>query len=180
MIAVQGFGNKKILWLMMLFGFIIILLLVLFLPYKKALTFMDLRSNEILIYLPVDEEQTFQLEYIHSIHRSTVIDTYRITTDNRIQQTTLQYEDMAIGMPSNALYEGEKFVEKDGKYFIENMNRVFPSINLGTSQVVVSHKINTLDKQYKLDAFIEPGSLIEIEVQDVTLLQMMRGVNMDG
>lgn len=155
-------------------------MIIIFLPVKKALIFSELRSNNLLSYLPLDEEEVFQLEYIHSIHRSAVVDTYKVLPDNRIQQTTLQYEDMAIGMPSDALFEGEKFVEKDGKYFIENMSRIFSSINLGTSQVVVSHKIILSDQVYKLDDYIQPGSLIRFEVKELTMLQQMRGVNMNG
>ncbi|TDL35290.1 DUF1850 domain-containing protein [Jeotgalibacillus sp. S-D1] len=173
-------SNKKIIWLMTLSALIIISVIIIFLPVKKALVFSDLRSNNLLSYLSVEKEQVFQLEYIHSIHRSAVVDTYKVLPDNRIQQTALQYEDMAIGMPSNALFKGEKFVEKDGKYFIENMNRIFPSINLGTSQVVVSHKIILSNQVYKLDDYIQPGSLVKFEVKNLTLLQLMRGVKMNG
>ena len=159
---------------------IVALLLFVFIPIKKTLTFQDLYSGEILTYVPIEEGQTFQLEYTHSIHRSTVIDTYKIISDNRIQQTTLQYEDLAIGMPSDALFEEETFVEKDGKYFIENMNRVFPSINLSTSQVVVSHKLNVRNNQYELHEYITPGSFITIEVRKLTIFQLVKGVNMNG
>ncbi|KIL47444.1 DUF1850 domain-containing protein [Jeotgalibacillus campisalis] len=172
--------KQKILWLIFCLALILFLLIAIFIPVKKALTFQDLRSREILAYLPIKEDQTFQLEYTHSIHQSTVIDTYTVLPDHQIQQTELQYEDMAIGMPSNAMFDGEIFVEKDGKYFIKNMNRVFPSINLRTSQVVISHKIKTEGSTYKMHDFIAPGSLINLEVKDLTMFQLLRGVKMNG
>ncbi|PPA72299.1 DUF1850 domain-containing protein [Jeotgalibacillus proteolyticus] len=173
-----NFTRRKWIWISAILVFLSVFFI--FLPVKKSLTFQDFHSQEVLAYLPVGEDQIFQLEYTHSIHRSTVIDTYIILSGNRIQQTSLQFEDMAIGMPSNALLKGERFVEKDGKYFIMDMNRVFPSINLSTSQVVISHKINTHGKQYELHKFIEPGTLIKIEVKHLTLLRLLKGVNMNG
>ncbi|MDG5473024.1 DUF1850 domain-containing protein [Jeotgalibacillus sp. ET6] len=180
MIAEKKNAKQKIIWRILCLALILFLLIAIAFPAKKAITFQDLRSEEILAYLPVQDHQAFQLEYTHSIHKSTVIDTYFVLPDDQIQQTELQFEDTAIGMPSNAMYEGEIFSEKDGYYLIENMNRIFPSITLRTSQVVISHKINTNGKSYEMHEFIKPGSLIKIEIKNLTLYQLLRGVNMNG
>lgn len=150
-----------------------------FLPFRQAITFHHQQSGELISYIPASDKTDFQLSYTHSIHQSEVIDFYQITQENEIRQIALEYEDLAIGMPSNAMYEGETFVEEDGKYRIENMNRVFPSINLHTSQVVVSHVIHYRDKDYALDDYIEPGTFITISIKQLTLSELLRGVGMD-
>ncbi|MGD7045316.1 DUF1850 domain-containing protein [Jeotgalibacillus proteolyticus] len=180
MAAGEKNAKQKIKWLIICLALILFLLIAIVFPVRKTLTFKDLRSEEVLAYLPVEDHQTFQLEYTHSIHKSTVIDTYIVLPDDQIQQTELQFEDMAIGMPSNAMYEGEIFTEKDGFYVIENMNRIFPSINLRTSQVVISHKINTNGNSYEMHEYIKPGSLIKVEIKNLSLYQLLRGVKMNG
>ncbi|MDZ5712975.1 DUF1850 domain-containing protein [Jeotgalibacillus haloalkalitolerans] len=150
-----------------------------FLPVRQAITFHHQQSGELISYIPVSDQKDFHLSYTHSIHKSEVIDFYEITKENEIRQVALEYEDMAIGMPSNAMYEGEEFVEKDGKYRIEHMNRLFPSINLHTSQVVVSHVFHYHDKDYALDDYIEPGTFITISIKKLTLAELLRGVGMD-
>ncbi|WP_227395734.1 DUF1850 domain-containing protein [Jeotgalibacillus aurantiacus] len=170
--------TKNIKWALMIIisG---IILAVFFLPFQHVIAFHHQRTNELLAYIPVNENAAFQLEYTHSIHRSPVIDYYEMTEDNQIRQTALEYEDTAIGMPSNSLFEGETFVQEDGKYRIENMNRLFPEINLYTSQVVVSHVFRYNQDAHALDDYIEPGTAISISVEDFTLWEVLRGVKMN-
>ncbi|TFD97572.1 DUF1850 domain-containing protein [Jeotgalibacillus sp. R-1-5s-1] len=170
--------NKNIKWILIIFmaGFIIT---VFFLPFQHVIAFHHQRTNELLAYIPANENAAFQLEYTHSIHRSPVIDYYEMTEDNQIRQTALEFEDTAIGMPSNSLYEGETFVQEDGKFRIENMNRLLPAINLYTSQVVVSHVFRYNQDAHALDDYIEPGTAISISVKDLTLWELLRGVKMD-
>ncbi|TFE00370.1 DUF1850 domain-containing protein [Jeotgalibacillus salarius] len=150
-----------------------------FLPFKQAITFHHQETGNLISYIPMTNQNEFQLQYTHSIHKSDVIDYYEITDTNEIRQIALEYEDMAIGMPSNALYEGEEFVQEDGKYRIENMNRLFPSINLHTSQVVVSHVFHYDNSDYALHDYIETGTFITISINQLTLLDLWRGVGMD-
>ncbi|MBM7578264.1 DUF1850 domain-containing protein [Jeotgalibacillus terrae] len=150
-----------------------------FLPTRKAITFYHQQTGELLSYIPVTNQNDFQLSYTHSIHRSEVIDYYEITKENEIRQVALEFEDTAIGMPSNALYEGEEFVEENGKYRIENMNRLFPEINLHTSQVVVSHVFHYDDHDYALHDYIDTGTFITISIKKLSLAELLRGVGMD-
>ena len=94
-----------------------------FIPYKQVIAFSYQDQGELLAYLPLKRDKTFQIEYTHSIHLSKVTETYQLS-DHLIKQTELSYDDFAVGMPSNA--EGkEVFKEKDGTYYIKNMNRTF-------------------------------------------------------
>ena len=58
-----------------------------------------------------------------------------------MKQFELMYEDFSIGMPAHAA-EGETFERKNGKYYLKNMNRVFPSFDLRTGKGTCQSYIN--------------------------------------
>jgi hypothetical protein len=152
------------------------LAIILVIPYKQALVFEYQNSGRVLAFLPLKKEDTFKIKYTHSIHLSSVIESYRITEKNQIQQYELMYEDFAIGMPANA-GEGEIFEKKDGKYYIKNMKRVFPSFDLRLGKVKANHTIIYDEKLYPLSNSITPGTWIHIQVKRINLIQSLKGVN---
>ena len=77
-------------------------------PYKQAIVFQPNNRNADIAYIPTNEETKFQIRYTHSIHLSDVVESIQVTTGKTIQQYELMYEDIAIGMPSNA-EAGETF-----------------------------------------------------------------------
>jgi hypothetical protein len=155
---------------------ICILAFILFFPVKPALVFEYQNTGNVLAYLPLNKMDSFKIKYTHSIHLSSVVESYNITKNNEIKQYELMYEDFAIGMPANAT-EGEIFEEKDGKYFIRNMKRTFPSFDLRVGKVRANHTIIYKDKEYPLKNSITPGTWIHIQAKRINLFQIMRGVD---
>lgn len=155
---------------------LITLLIVLFVPYKKALVFEYQNTGTVLAFIPFSEESNdFKMKYTHSIHLSDVVESYKVTEEH-IQQYELMYEDFAIGMPENAS-DGEIFEQKDGKYYIKNMNRGFPHFDLRIGKVRANHTVIYKDIEYPLSKFIEPGTWIRIRPERINLFQQMKGVN---
>jgi len=149
---------------------------VLFIPIRKALVFQYENTNKILAFIPISGNQYFKIKFTHSIHLTDVFESYVITPGNQIKQYELEYEDTAIGMPSNSS-EGEKFIMKDGKYYITNMNRIFQSFDLRIGQVRANHTVIFDGAEYPLANYIEPGTRVRIEVKKINLLQELEGVN---
>lgn len=166
--------RKRIIFLVPLI-FIIITTLV-FIPFKQALVFKYQNTEKVLAYIPLNKEQTFKIKYTHSIHLSDVIESYQIKEDGNIQQYELMFEDFAIGMPSGA-NEGEVFEEKDGKYYLKNMNNVFPHFDLRIGQVKANHTVIFKEKEFPLTSYIEPGTWVRIKVEKLSFLQQLKGVN---
>lgn len=160
------------------FSILFILLATLFLlltPYRTALVFEYENSGQVLAYLPMAKGEVFELKYTHSIHRSDVIERYEMTKDLDIRLFSMTYEDFAVGMPEHAA-NGEVFQHKNGKYYITNMNRIFPSIDLRTGKVRAEHTLRYKDKDYPLSSYIEPGTWIRIKGAKLNLWQQWRGV----
>jgi hypothetical protein len=157
-------------------AFILIIITVLLMPYKQALLFEYQDSQKVLAYIPFKDEQNFKIKYTHSIHLTDVVESYRVTPNRDIQQYELMFEDFAVGMPSNAA-EGETFEVRDGKYFIKNMNKVFPFFDLRIGQVRANHTVIYKKGQYPLSRYIQPGTRVRVIIKKVNILQQMRGVN---
>lgn len=150
-----------------------------FFPYKKALIFLQPEKDDILCYVPIAAGDTFKIQFKHSIHLSDVIESYEVTEKDEIRQYELEYEDFAIGMPSEA-GEGETFEMKGGKYFIKNMNRKFESFDLRIGKVRANHRLVYGNVSYPLSRAIEPGTKVRVQVKKISLIQQLEGVNILG
>lgn len=167
---------KKILILMMVL--ILALLLILFIPVKQSLVFYKENTTEIEAYLPLEERETFQIIFTHSIHLTDVVEKYVILENQHIQQYEMIYEEFGIGMPSNAQGE-EEFHSEDGKYHITNMNNVFPEIKLRNGKAVSEHRLVWgPEHEYitEFNNYFEPGAWFTIKIDDLSLWQMIQGV----
>ncbi|MCP3764391.1 DUF1850 domain-containing protein [Domibacillus sp. A3M-37] len=157
----------------------ILLLLIAFLfyfPYKQVIAVTYQNQEQLLAYVLLKKNETFQIKYTHSIHLSDVVDSYRLSKE-QIIQTELAYKDFAVGMPSNA--EGnEVFEEQDGTYYIKNMNRQFPFIDLRIGQVKANHRLIYQDHVYTLAESIKPGSWVRISAKKITLWQQWSGMEL--
>ena len=65
-------------------------------------------ENPRVYYVPLKNTNSFQIRYVHSIHLTDVIESYEVTADQKIRLLSMQYEDLAIGLPGYA-EEGETF-----------------------------------------------------------------------
>lgn len=157
---------------------LMIIPLTLFVPYKEVLVFTYQDQDELLAYVTLIDDTSFQIQYTHSIHLSEVVETYRLS-QHHIIQIELAYEDFAVGMPAHA--EGsEVFEVKNGTYYIRNMKRDFPWIDLRTGQVRANHRLIYQEEVYPLSKFIEPGTWVRIATKKLSILDQLKGVNMNG
>ncbi|RWR05533.1 DUF1850 domain-containing protein [Siminovitchia fortis] len=156
--------------------FIIIILLAV--PITDSVTIESQKEHKLLAFFPLRAaDSRFQIVYTHSIHHSEVKESYRVLKNGTIRQTELEYEDTAVGMPANA-EEGETFRMKDGKYYIRNMKRDFPWIDLSTGQVSADHRLVAGEKVTPFKEFAEPGSVVRIKKRKLSLWQQWKGVNL--
>ncbi|WP_421383062.1 DUF1850 domain-containing protein [Bacillus salacetis] len=159
-----------------------ILLLIALVPFKECVVMESLKSEgkNVLAPLPSGKESEFSILYTHSIHLSDVLEVYKADEDMNIVQTTLIYEDTAIGMPGDATGEEVFGRTEDGKYKISNMNRTFPYIDISIGQVAANHRFIYNEKVYRLADYFEKGTLIRMSVQKQSLFQLWKGVILNG
>ncbi|MEK3887346.1 DUF1850 domain-containing protein [Bacillus sp. FSL K6-3431] len=163
---------------LLLFSILVILLICI--PFQQCFVIEAGKTGKVLAYFPLQKtDRVFHIEYTHSIHLSNVKETYEVLKNGEIQQIELMYEDTSIGMPSNA-EDGETFEVMDGRYYIRNMKRTFPSIHMRTAQVVGEHILEVDQTSFSFSRVVEPGSLVIIRVRRLALWQTWKGVNIIG
>ncbi|SDJ42091.1 DUF1850 domain-containing protein [Salimicrobium halophilum] len=147
-----------------------------FSPSHYILAIEPMPEKEELYFLPVSESDHFQLQFIHSVHLSEVVEEYELQKD-MLDPVRLIYEDTAIGMPSNA-GEGETFEMKNGKYYISDLQGSHSSLDLNIGQVEAEHTINYKGRSHLLKDTIEAGSWVRIEPKRVSYWELWRGVEL--
>lgn len=170
--------SKKIKWLALAILVFIIVTAILFIPFWKSLVFYQENTDDIAAFLPIDEGDTFQLIWTHSIHLTDVVEKYEITENRDIKQYEIVYENFGIGMPSNAL-EGETFEYENGKYYIKNLKNIFPAIKWRNGKTVSRNRLvwgKEDENMIWFNEFFQPGAWFTIKVQSLSLWQRLRGV----
>lgn len=157
---------------------IILVISLIHIPFSKSLVFYQGQTKKLIAYLPLQQDDTFQIVFTHSIHLSDVIEKYRVTTEDDIQQFEIVYEEYGIGMPSNAEGE-EEFVYEDGKYHIKNMKRVFPSIHIRNGKTVSKHRLiwgENKERQVFFNDYFSPGEYLTLQIKNLSLWERLKGV----
>ncbi|KZE38325.1 RocC [Bhargavaea cecembensis] len=149
-------------------------------PISDAFVFTETRSeNPAIHYIRQTEGDRFVIRYTHSIHLSDVVETYEVTGDRRIRLVRMEYEDLAIGLPGHA-EEGETFTAEDGHYTLEYENRVLDSFVLFVADIDTDLEFRYGDRGYDLKKHLDRGSSYRFELRQLSLLDLVKGVKMNG
>jgi len=159
--------------------FILIVFLILLIPLKTAFTFTEHRTeNPEVFFIPLESVNEFQIRYVHSIHLTDVIESYKVTSENEIQLLSMQYEDLAIGLPGYA-EEGETFTEHDGLYTLTYDNKIIDSFVMLIGDVDAELAFRYRGNELNLKKQLVRGKSYTFRVMKLSLYQMMKGVHMN-
>jgi len=143
-------------------------------PFFHVIAFENENSGKILAYYRIQHENEFSIRYTHSIHLSPVLETYKIGKNNTIIQTEITYEEFGVGMPENATGK-EKFIQKNGKYTITNMNRVHSFLDTRVGKVIANHTFIIDKNEIPFSSFVEPGSWVRVKIRKMNIWEMLKG-----
>lgn len=171
--------NRKIVVPLILF-LTFLLLTIFFIPIKQAFIFIEYRTDTPrLFYVLLNDDDSFQIRYVHSIHLTDVIESYEVTKDGKIRMVSMTYENLAIGLPG-AAEEGETFSVKDGKYTLSYDNNVIDSFTMRIGDVDADLAFRYRGHEINLKQQLERGMSYTFRVTKLSCFQMLRGVNIDG
>ncbi|HEX6595093.1 MAG TPA: DUF1850 domain-containing protein [Bacillota bacterium] len=163
-------------------GIFLFLFCLLFVPFHEALSFYKQHTNHLEAYLSIRKGDCFHITFTHSIHLTDVVEKYEVTEDKQIKQYEIVFEQFGIGMPANTEEAGEIFLYENGKYYIKNMNRLFPSIHLRNGKTVSNHRLIWGDRGEKIVSFNEyfdPGARLTLKIEKLSLWQRLKGEKID-
>jgi len=133
--------------------------------------------HPILHFIPLTTEETFQIRYTHSIHKSDVLEHYQYIGGKRIQMVGMEYEDLAIGMPSNA-EENQILTERNGKYYLQFNNEIIDNFTIFIGDLDLDLVLIYEHYEYDLKKDLQRGSSYLFEVKRLSLYEQWKGVRM--
>src|SRR5690606_2536563 len=88
-------------WIFIILVFLSVI--VWFIPFERSITFTETRVQDpVQHFLPLKNENEFQLIFTHSIHLTDGTERYNLLPTNEFQLLSMEYTDVAIGMPGHA------------------------------------------------------------------------------
>ena len=159
---------------------IIIFISILFIPLWTVFSFKETRNeNPEQYYIPINEKNDFQIEFTHSIHLTDVLESYRVLNSNQIRLLSMQYSDVAIGMPSYA-EEGQTLLFENGIYTLHYDNAILDDFILHIGDVGSKLFLNYGGQSFNLKEELVRGRSYLFEVRKLSLFEIMRGVKLNG
>ena len=169
--------NKKVVPLILLF--ILILLLVFFLPIKQAFTFTEHRTDHPKrFFLPLTNVDEFQIRYVHSIHLTDVVEAYEVMDGVKIRLLSMTYENLGIGLPGYAA-EGETLALKDGMYALTYDDKVIEEFTLYIGSVDAELAFRYDGNEIDLKIFFDKGKSYIFCVTKLSFYQMLKGADLN-
>lgn len=146
-----------------------------FLPSNNVLTFTETRTNEpSMYYIALNNERQFEIIFTHTIHQTDVIESYQVLPTGTIQLMSMQYEDVAIGMPSYA-EEGQTLIYEDGVYTLSYEDATLPNFTLYIGDVDAALTLFSAGKTVDLKEQLVSGKSYVVEAKKLSLYEKMKG-----
>lgn len=157
-----------------------LLLLYLFVPRKEAFVFTETRTEKPMhYYMLLDDERKFEIRYVHSIHLTDVIEQYEVTKEHHLRLLEMSYENLAIGMPSEA-GDGETLKLKDGVYTLQYSDREIESFRLHIGRVDEDLALRYKGRETDLKKQLSKGKSYEFQVKKLSYYQLWKGERLNG
>lgn len=159
--------------------FVIILIALFFIPFWHVFAFTETRTeNPNIHYIPLKKDKDFQIIFTHSIHLSDVIESYKVTKNDQIQLMSMEYSDVAIGMPGYA-ESGQTLIYEDGIYTLQYERAILPNFTLYIADIDYKLEFKYGFHRYNLKKELIRGESYLFEVKKVSLYEMMKGDKLD-
>lgn len=164
-------------WLVVILVFVGAVVLC-FVPYERAITFTETRTDRpIVFYKALNEGGDFQLVFTHSIHLTDVVESYRVLQDSDIQLLSMQYSDVAIGMPSSA-EKGQTLEYENGVYTLRYDNATLKQFTLHIGDVDYKLQLHYGAEIIALKESLTRGKSYVLQIQKLSFYQKMKGVEL--
>jgi len=144
--------------------FILIIVFSLSVFKVNTLQIIDYRTEQIIWEEKINDGDSFDISYQHSVARTPVIEFFEIK-DGKILLTGTEYQSYGAGLPTSAEM-GEYIVEND-KFIIKNINQFLPEIMLRVSDYA-QHEFIFKQENYKLYKNIKTETLLQIKTEEIS------------
>ena len=142
----------------------IVITLVLIMPIKVLLAH-DFKTGEYLKSWKVKNNESFTVEYIHSVQLTPVTETYIIDNNNIILIET-GFNSYGAGLPATTPY---KFEIIGNEFRIYDINEIMDYLVYRTGAERANHKLLFNNKEYEFLSFSKPRTGVQFEIKDMKI-----------
>lgn len=167
-------GPKFTRALVLLAAAAVYLLLISLPAYHLVLT--DARG-QVLLSLPVQEEERFAVSYQHSVHQTPVVEVFQVTSRGELCLVGSEFSTYGVGTP---FLPGEgELKEVNGRFVLEGMHRVFPEVRL-QPHGLTRHQLLYRGRGYALLDYVNSGAVVVLQVRPGKLKQLWQDLSKGG
>ena len=160
---------------MTVISFCIVATIFLFLPIDLVFSFTETKTDQPeKFFINILDEETFQIRYTHSIHLTDVVETYEITKSKELKLMSMEYEDVAIGMPAYA-EEGERLTYENGRYILSYDDKVLSDFTIYIGNIDIDLSFIYDQQSYNLKKHLEKGKSYLFQVERISLFEKWKG-----
>ncbi|SHE98838.1 DUF1850 domain-containing protein [Desulforamulus putei] len=146
----------------------IVLAVLLLVPLPTLL--LSSQQGEPVLLLPMLFDQSFTVEYIHSVNKTPVQEHFILAPGNDLLLTSTTFKALGVGTPF--LPEEGKLENRSGVYVLSGINRHFKQINMAFMPLT-RHALVYRGKRYDFKDYFPPGSLIALQAKPCSLAKII-------
>lgn len=150
---------------------VVVSVLLLMFPYKEALILRDEASDKMLLALPIEEGDLFEIRFTHSVNLSPVKDQYQWIGDSIILQSTT-FQAYGAGIPVLQDGMGAGFEQSGDGFTITGINSPRDKISI-MLQTVPDHTLLYSNREIRLLEFADSGTVVTIYVGKISVAVML-------
>ena len=143
---------------------LLLLALILGLRSTLVLEVWDTEAKRLLLSLPVKEGDPFSLQYTHSTAKTIIEEHFLIRGSDDILATRMIYVSGGAGIPDVAPSGAHFRINDDGRFVMDNLNKVFPLLANIRVAYFYPHQLIYHGNSYSLSE-IARGRLVDIKIQ---------------
>lgn len=168
----EGLSKVKQIGILLLFFLTLYFLLTT--PFIQVMQFEQQRVEKgHTYYIKVAHDDQFQVVFTHSIHLTDVVETYAVE-ETEIRLLSMQYSDVAIGMPAYA-EEGQTLIYEDGLYTLSYEDAILNNFNLYIGDVDHGLTFKYGVRQFDLKELLGRGQTYNLSIQVISLVDWWKG-----
>lgn len=148
--------------------FLILLFLLAVYPIGMHLV-VEEKTGKKLVDESIFTGDNISIKFIHSVEKVNVTETYMVQSDKKLLLKRAVYGSMGAGLPSDTSYN---ITLKDGEYQIENIDKIFNSVEFITGNIP-KHSVIVHNTEYPIYSMSEEGKPLSLYIESFTVIDMI-------
>ena len=120
----------------------------------------------------ISKGERFEVEFVHSLNLSPVIDIFEFTGDGLVLRKSI-FSSLGAGAPTPSDFPGSELIHADGVFKLVGIDRPMGAFAVLTSEVP-NHRVSFGCREALLLELAGPGESVTIEVRRIGLLSRIR------